>query len=576
VANAILENPRTPFEALQHLRHPSTTIWGFVASDVELHRNWPSEGARDWVAMAESNIARRETKDWSLLPELARVGAIRTPLQVAVIRAAPENVRALALSQADFPPRISEALVAPEIAEARSALSEAIATRSEEGLGDRLGFAAADRVLSGVEPGGALLGPHATGGDLLAAVVKHRDWTVSRCQSREGPFPDMRPCRAAAMHRYATIAMLEAMIDSAPFSARFAKVAASSPAATADFLRRVSALPDDPTIGADWWSERPREGVTGFAVIEVVASNPNCPPDLLRDFRARGIQALDRAIARNPSLDAATVTVLAQHADEKVRVAIAGRSDLSTEVVKALATDHSKAVKAALAGSASLTEAAALLAYCSDGLAAIRAAVASRHGAIPAEARPRLLADRSAEVRAGFAGRLDLTPEEQRVLAFDKSAAVRAALSGNHTISASIAETLVADTDREVVTALAANPVMGEDAVRAVMDRIAAFVVEEVSQRGAKLAAKSEAVLDLATVVTMASSHSKWHAKAVAWAHPGCPLDVLRKRASIGDWVERTLIAANPSTPEDIRAALANDWAWPVVDAALAERQQPY
>jgi hypothetical protein len=241
--------------------------------------------------------------------------------------------------------------------------------------------------------------------------------------------------------------------------------------------------------------------------------------------------------------------------------------------VKALATDHSKAVKAALAGSASVTDPAALLAYCSDGLAAVRAAVASRHGPIPAEARPRLLADRSAEVRAGFAERVDLTLDEQRVLAFDKSAAVRAALAGNHTISASIAEMLVADTGREVVTALAANPVMGEGAVRAVMDRIATFVVEEVRQRGIKLAAKCEAVLDLTTVITMASSHPKWHAKAVAWAHPSCPVDVLRKRASMGDWVERTLIASNPSTPEDVRTALANDWAWPVVDAALAERQ---
>jgi len=574
VAKAILENPRTPSEALQHLRHPPKTIWGFDSATVELHRNWLTEDVRDWSAMVESNIVGREIKDPSLLPELARVGAVQTRFQVSVILAAPQAIRALALAQVDYPPRLAEKLVAPELAEAHAALSKSLAARADGSNSGRMGLPASDPVHSGVEPSGVLLGQAAMAADLLSAIVKHRDMTVSLCQTSDGPFPDMRPCRTAAVHRNATLAMLEAMIDAGPFTARFAKVAATSPVATPDFLRRISALPDDPTIGADSWSDRPREGTTGFAVVEVVAANPNCPPDLLQDFRSRGIHALDRAIARNPSLDAATVAALAQHADEKVRVAIASRPDLSSEVVQALASDHSKAVKAALAGSPSVFDAAALLAYCSDGLAAVRAAVASRHGAIPAEARPRLLTDRSAEVRAGVAGRGDLTSEEQRVLALDKSTAVRAALAGNHSIAPAIAEALVADTDREVVTALAANPALGDDAARGVMDRLAGFVLEEMRQRGIKLAAKYDAALDLTTLVAMASAHPKWHARAIALAHPGCPKEVLRKRAASGDWVERALVAANPSTPDDVRAALADDWTWPVVGAALADRQQ--
>jgi hypothetical protein len=574
VARAILGNPRTPIEALRSLRNPSSNIWGFEPTDVELHRNWQTGGSGDWASRVEANIVSRETKDWSLVPELARVGAIRTSLQVAVIRSAPESIRALALAHGDFPPSVAEALVAPEIAEARGALARSLAVRAQGGAAALMALDAADTVLSGVEPGGTMIGPDATSADLLSAIVKHRDWTARSCLNPGSPFPDMRPCRAVAAHRSADLAVLEAMIDAGPFTARFAKVAASSPAASPEFLRRISALPDDPTIGDDWRYERPREGVTGFAVAEVVASNPRCPPDLLAEFRARGVLALDRAIASNPSLDAALVVALAQHADEKVRAAIAGRPDLSAEVVRALAVDHSKAVKAALARSASVTDEAVLLSYCSDGLAAIRAAVASRHGAIPPEARPRLLADRSAEVRAALAGRGDLSSDEQRVLAADKSAAVRAALAGNRAIGAAIAEALALDTEREVVTALATNPVIGDDAVRAVLDRIASFVIEEMRQRGVKLAKKSEAALDLVTVVTMAASHPKWHAKAIAWSHPSCPVEVLRKRAASGDWVERALVAANPSTPEDVRAALADDWTWPVIGAAIADPQQ--
>ncbi len=40
--------------------------------------------------------------------------------------------------------------------------------------------------------------------------------------------------------------------------------------------------------------------------------------------------------------------------------------------------------------------------------------------------------------------------------------------------------------------------------------------------------------------------------------------------ARAGTWADRALIAANPATPDDLRADLRSDWAWPVVAAANA------
>ena len=577
VATAVLENARTPPEALRHLESIKA-IGGFDCGDIRWHVNFSSNDRQEWSRTLEeaiasrSNIGSRSDKEQVVLEQLARAGAIDSVIRSAGVRTASATVGAIVLAGTELPAATAHALASVEIEDARKALLRAVASRGPAGDSTgRLDLRNPDPVLSGIDPHGSLLGLNASNADVLEAVVRHRDWTISHCVGPGTPFPDMRPMRAASQHPRADVRVLEAMVDGAPFRARFAKVAAESHAATGEFLQRLCAMVDDPTVGDDWYTDRPREGTTAFAVMEVVASNGACPADLLRGFLGRGVPALDRAVARNPSIDLKMVADLAQRPDEKVRVAIAGRSDLPPELVQVLVGDNSKAVKVALAGSLSVTDESLVLAFCTDKLAAIRAAAAARLGSIPAVSRPKLLADKSAEVRIGFAERGDLSLSEQQALASDASAKVRTSLATNGKLLPDVVAQLVHDGAREVVTALAGNRCLDETMLPSILDRLVEFVIAEMKARGLELMAKSTTRPDLGTVVALAAaSQTRSASHSIAITHPACPEDVLRKRARGGEWVDRALVACNPSTPEDVRAALRADWAWPVVEAATA------
>lgn len=569
VAQAILENPRAPGEALRQLAE-ATGVYGFEAQDIHWHVQYDSAHRCDWQDAVEAVVAKRVDKEAALLEQLARAGAIDCGLRAAAVRAAGPNVRAIALARSPLPESAAHALAEPEIEDSRRAASKAIASRGVGAL-QQLGLRDPEPVLSGVKLDGPLLAPQATATDLLDAVKRHVSWTVSNCTGLGSPYPDMRPMRAVVAHPRIDIRALEAMVDAPPFAARFAKIAAECPAATADFLRKLSQLPDDPTVGEHWYTERPREGTTSFAVIEAVASNPACPPDILSGLLSRGSPALDRAIARNRAIGPDLAAELARRPDEKVRAAIAGRHDLTPELVQLLGSDHSKSVKAALAASLSVTDPAQVMAYCTDKLAPIRAAAASRPDALPDHVRAKLLADKSAEVRGEFASRGDLSAAEQDALASDASEKVRAALAANPCLLPAAIAALAHDASPDVATALAGNPQVDAATLPDLMGRLAGFAVAALKARGAQLLEKSAAQVDLGTVIALASAAPTGSASlSIALSHPRCPELVLRKRAKAGEWVDRALIASNPATPEDLRAELRADWAWPVVAAANA------
>ena len=563
VASAVLKNARTPPEALRYLK---TNGWN--EESVQWHVNSSTSDRHEWSRALEENIGIRSDQKQLLLEQLARAGAIDSVIRSAGVRTASATVRAIVLASTDLPAAAAHALASNEIDDARKALLRAVASRGPAGDSTSgLDLQDPDPVLSGIVPHVSLLGPNASTADVFDAVVRHRDWTIVHCVDTGSAFPDLRPMRAASQHPRVDVRVLEAMVDSAPFRARFAKVAAESHAATGEFLQRLCGMADDPTIDAGY--NRPREGTTAFAVMEVVASNGACPPDLLRDFIGRGVVALDRAVARNPSIDPKIVAELAQRPDEKVRVAIAGRSDLPPDLVQALLGDNSKAVKLALAGSLSVTDEALVLAFCTDKLAAIRAAAAARLGSIPAVSRPKLLADKSAEVRIGFAERGDLSLAEQQVLASDASAKVRVSLAANRKLLPDVVAQLVGDGAMEVVTALAGNQCLDDAMLPSILDRLAEFVIAQMKARGLELMEKSTTRPDLGTLVALAAaSETRSASNSIALTHPACPVDVLRKHARGGTWVDRGLVACNPSTPEDVRATLRADWAWPVVEAA--------
>lgn len=569
VATAILENPRTPTEALRHLASASRECV-FDRSDVRLHIHDDSAPREDWWQPVEIIISGRVDKDDAALEQLARAGAIDSALRSAAIRRASNKVRAIALARSPLPIEAATALSQPEIEESRKSISKAVSARGADAL-TRLGLHDPEPVLSGVSLDGASLAPEATPAMLMGAVRAHVSWTTTRCLHLGNPYPDMRPMRAVAAHPNVDERVLDAMIDAHPFAARFAKIAAESRAATPDFLRKIYGLQSDPTIGDDWWSERPREGTTSFAVREVIASNPACPPDILRELLSQGSPALDRAIARNPSTARDLILELARRPDENTRAFVATRADLSPELVESLNADHSKAVKVALAASPSVTDPDRIIAWCNEKLAPIRAAAAARSGALPDSARPKLRADKSAEVRGAFASRPDLTADEQLNLAVDPSEKVRAILAANHQLLPETAVVLLRDGSQEVTIALAGNPSVDAAWLPLLLDGISGGVVAELTARGRQLLAKDPSPVDLGTVVALAASTPpKSAAFAIAITHAACPEAILRKRVKTGGWLDRALIASNPATPNDLRAELRGDWAWPVVAAANA------
>ena len=569
IATAILENPATPAEALHHLASAPSACH-FDRSDIQWHIHADSTPHRDWWRPVEEFVvALWAEKDDALLEQFARAGGIDSPLRAAGVQLASSKVRAMALARSPLPRDTAAALARPEIEESRTAIGKALSARGSDAL-KQFGLSDPMPILSGVSLDSPSLAPSATSLMLLEAVTRHVSWTVSHCFEHGSPHPDMRPMRVVAGHANVDERVLEAMIDAPRFAARLAKVAAESHAATPEFLRRISLLPDDPTL-AGRWSERPREGTTALAVLEVVVSNPACPAEILRDALSRNSPVLGRAIARNPSIGLETMVTLAQRPDEKVRALIANRADLSPELVEALSADHSKAVKAALAGSRSVTDSEKILAWCIDKQAPIRAAAASRSGPLPGSARQKLSADKSADVRSTFASRSDLTVEEQLRLAADPSESVRAALSANRALLREAAAALLRDVSPEVWTALAGNCSVDVALLVPLMENLVGNVVDELTRRGAQMLAKPSSPVDLGTLVALATAKpSKLASFALSLTHPTCPEAVLRKRAKLGVWQERALIASNPATPDDLRAELRRDWAWPVVAAADA------
>ena len=108
-------------------------------------------------------------------------------------------------------------------------------------------------------------------------------------------------------------------------------------------------------------------------------------------------------------------------------------------------------------------------------------------------------------------------------------------------------------------------------ALSALLARLPQMTVDEMRREGTSLLAAT-APLDRRTMLVIVSDETSFPAstRLIAVSHPDCPEAVLRRRASSEYWVERALIAANPSTPEDVRARLRGDAYWPVADAAAS------
>ena len=545
--------------------------------------NSPAGGGESWESKVAAELRSRtgalSGRDDEALVLLAEAGAIDSDLRAIALSIADETARMIAMAQPVLPPASAMALCVEEINRVRRGWTAAIAGRRSDGAAilERLGLEDPAPIESKVIPGQGGLRPDATADEVHDAVVQHRDWVLERERVvRTGLFvatydaPDMRPLNAAAAHPRVELRTLYAMIDATPFAARFARAAAKSHAATEPLLRVLAALPSDPQFG---YGHRPLSGITHETVKKLVAGHPACGMDFLRELLSLGNLGIDVSVASNPSLGGTLLEELSQRPQEKVRAAVASRPDLPAALVDALAKDHSLEVRAGLASSASLRDEDLIARNCADRNAAVRAGAARWPGALPADARQRLRADKVADVRAAFAARSDLSLDEQLAIAADESPAVRAALAEHGPIAAEPLDLLAADASLDVIKALAANETVDSAALVNILTRLQDTVMGDMRARGKALIAKRNRQIDLVTILVIASEVRSGHpARLIAVSHPCCPAEVLVRKAKSPDWVQRALVAANPSTPEEVRAKFATDESWVVVKAAEAGR----
>jgi hypothetical protein len=545
--------------------------------------NFSDGSGESWEAKVAEELRSRTRalsgRDDEALVLLAEAGAIDSELRATALSIANETARAIAVAQPVLPPSGASVLCAEEIDQVRRAWTATVAGRLSDGAHTlvQLGLEDPWPIESKVIPGLGGLRPDATADDVHDSVVQHRDWVLERERLvRISLFvprydaPDMRPMDAAAAHPRIELRTLYAMVDASPFAARFARAAARSHAATEPLLRALAALPSDPGFG---YAHRPLSGITHETVKAIVAERPACGMALLRELLSLGAVAVDGAVARNPSLSGDLIEELSRRPQEKVRAAIAARNDLPSALVGALAKDHSLEVHASLASSASLRDEDLIARYCTDRNAAVRAGAARRTGALPSDSRQRLLADKVAGVRAAFATRNDLSCEEQLAIAADESPSVRASLAAHGPLAPEALTRLAADTSLDVLQALAANEDIKSAALASIPSRLHDAAVGDMRTRGKALIAKRNRQIDLVTILVIASEVRSGHpARLIALSHPRCPPEVLARRAKSPDWVQRALVAANPSTPEEVRARFTTDDSWMVVKAAEAGR----
>jgi hypothetical protein len=534
VARALLENRATPLGALQAFK--GNPRW--KSFDVTLHRNWPRQAGETWerksVCQLKDDLCAM-TDDTVWLPLLARAGAIDTSLRVAAIARAPKDVRAVAIARCQLHPDSELILAEPELGDLREAVAHALLARgpawptlcSQLGLGEV-------HIPSGVCPGSGSLAPNRTAEDVQGAFVRHRDYVygVERRRERLSPEALVRGYLAIASHPHVSASTLEAMINAHVTHTDINRIAARSHAATPHvrFLSRLSEL-----VPAARWID-------------------------------------DLATVRNSSVEPSVMAAFAQHAQEEVRIALAGRPDLPASIVASLAADSSKALRRALAGSESLADESLVAAFCVDSTASVRAAVVGRHGPLPSELRKKLLSDKSAETRTAFASRHDATDSEQRVLALDKSEKVRLSLACNPSLTADAIAALRSDATNDLITAFAGNPAVPLDVVAALVEKHRSRVLSALRDRGAAMMRKHETPLHLGTVVLLAAElESGSCARMIALSHPTCPPDVIERLFDpSAAWPQRALVAANPATPETVRAQLRGDACWPVAEAAAS------
>ena len=101
--------------------------------------------------------------------------------------------------------------------------------------------------------------------------------------------------------------------------------------------RARAALVRCPEIPVEWLRNLATSRSVEIRVRCAAARNPNCPPDLMKQYMTRHAWQVRKALARNPALPNELVRTLASDPKASVRAAVAKRSQIEKETLRKLA-----------------------------------------------------------------------------------------------------------------------------------------------------------------------------------------------------------------------------------------------
>lgn len=263
-----------------------------------------------------------------------------------------------------------------------------------------------------------------------------------------------------------------------------------------------------------------------------VAKHPSASAATLAELARDHNPTIRSAVARNPSTPAALLRQLAAAVEPEVRGAAQRHLPMSPQLLAYLAEDRNPLRRRAVAGHPD-TAPKTLLRLASDRDPLVRINVA-RHPRVPPEVLIHLSRDPQPAVRAAVAEHPALPPHERRRMELDADPDVRAHLARNPEVPFTTLKRLWIHTAEEHLHEIAAHPAVTPERRGQLYTRLCADQLRQF--RGAP------------TMVRLA-----------ALASDLLPVASYEAGAGSRHWLDRYVVASNPSAPLSVLEALAHD-----------------
>lgn len=313
---------------------------------------------------------------------------------------------------------------------------------------------------------------------------------------------------------------------------------------------------------------------------EEVASNPDCPDDLLEKLAqdpqrnvAKAVYTNPRcperllsiriSIAKNtPHYDAELLEMACLHANapadllahqidageisKELRSKLAERT-LVAPLQKRLATDDEDEVRCMLARNLGLSAALQLM-LANDGNIRVRQQLAC-NPAVVGQTLERLVEDSQATVRSELSSRTDLPMPILARLAADTHPDVRKTIAGNPTLLEELQLNLMADEDKSVLVALIKNPSLAGPVESHLLENSSSAIKLEFARRP-DLTEMEQSLLLKEANQTLRSTLAQ---------HPRLAEEIQIKLSKDSSWHVRFQLAGNPLLSRKAQEVLAND-----------------